>query len=137
MYLWQHAAVSLVISYVVVAYLGLDIQTGMFWIVLGVICGTLIDLDHFLYSVMVRGKSAMKIILREKYMPSKLFAEFYEGGKLHYPSRSRTIFHAIISLLVYSLTLNLFPQYSLIVGINLLAHQICDIDVRWFKWKGY
>jgi hypothetical protein len=133
MYLWQHAAISLVISYIIVAYLGLDIQSGIVWIVFGVISGTLIDLDHLLYSVMTRGKSAIKTILREKYMPHKLFAEFYKGGKLFYPSWSRAIFHAITSLLVYSLTLNLFPQYSLIVGINLLAHQICDIELSWFR----
>ncbi|MEM5834565.1 MAG: hypothetical protein QXQ69_01820 [Candidatus Aenigmatarchaeota archaeon] len=133
MYFWQHTAISLVISYIVTAYLGLDIQNGIIWIILGVISGTLIDLDHLLYSLMTRGKSTIKIILREKYMPSKLFAEFYKDGKLNYPSWSRTIFHAIISLLIYSLTLNLFPQYSLIVGINLLVHQICDIELGWFK----
>ncbi|MEM5829528.1 MAG: hypothetical protein QW040_02410 [Candidatus Aenigmatarchaeota archaeon] len=69
MYLWQHTAESLAISYIIVAYLGLDIQSGIFWIVLGVTSGTLIDLDHLLYSIMTRGKKAVKIILREKYMP--------------------------------------------------------------------
>ncbi|MEM7821454.1 MAG: hypothetical protein QXX38_01405 [Candidatus Aenigmatarchaeota archaeon] len=137
MYLWQHAAISMVVSYILVTYLGLDIQNGIIWIIVGVIFGTLIDLDHLLYSIMTRGKSAIKIILREKYMPSKLFSEFYKEGKLYYPSWSRSAFHAIISLLVYSLTLNLFPSYSLIIGINLLIHQICDIEASWFKWKKY
>lgn len=135
MYIWQHAAISLIISYIVVAYLGLDIQNGIVWIIIGVSSGTLIDLDHLLYSIMTRGKSAIKIILKEKYSPNKLLSEFSKGGKLYYPAWSRSFFHLIISLLVYSLSLNFFPQYSLIIGINLLIHQICDIDIRWLKWK--
>lgn len=135
MYIWQHAAISLIISYIVVAYLGLDIKNGIVWIIIGLSSGTLIDLDHLLYSIMTRGKSAIKIILKEKYSPNKLLSEFNKGGKLYYPSWSRSFFHLIISMLVYSLSLNLFPQYSLIVGINLLIHQICDIDIGWFKWK--
>lgn len=133
MYTWQHLTISLVMSYALVAYLSLDIQTGITWIIIGCVFGTLIDLDHFLYNIMTRGGKAVKIILKEMYTPQELWKSIHTGGKLSFPSYSRSIFHVLTSLLAYLLTLNLFPQYHLIVGITLLTHQICDIDLKWFK----
>jgi len=131
---WWHLAVSLIISYILVASLGLDISTGIKWIIVGCIFGTFIDLDHILYAFLVYRKKGWKYIKRGILRPKELIKEFQEKGILHFHAWRRMILHTITMLSIYALSLYLFPSYSLIIGLVFIAHLILDIEPRWLKY---
>lgn len=131
---WWHLALSLIISYILVASLGLNISTGIKWIIVGCIFGTLIDLDHLLYASLVYGKEGLKYIKGITH-PKELIKEFQEKGVLYFHAWRRIILHTITMFSIYALSLYLFPSYSLIIGLVLIAHLICDVEPRWLKLK--
>jgi hypothetical protein len=131
---WWHFAISLLISYTIVASLNLDVGTGIAWIVVGCITGTLIDIDHVLYAFLVFKGRAWKVIHKGVVDPKGLLREFESKGKLHYHARRRMIVHTLTMLGTYLLSLNLFPSYSLVIGVSYLAHLVLDIEPRWLKY---
>lgn len=131
---WWHLALSLIVSYMLVASLGLDIVTGIKWIIVGCIFGTFIDLDHVLYVLLVYGKKGWKYIKKGIIHPKELIAEFEKSGTLHFHAWRRMILHTITMLSTYIISLYIFPSYSLVIGIVYIVHLILDIEPRWLKY---
>lgn len=131
---WWHLATSLIVSYVVVAYLGLDIFTGISWIIVGCVFGTFIDLDHILYVFLFYRKKRWLYIKKRITYPKELIKEFQEKGALHFHSYRRMILHIMTMFCGYMISLYLFPSYSLIIGLVFITHLILDIDPRWLKY---
>lgn len=131
---WWHLAASLIISYILVASLGLDIVTGVSWIIVGSFFGTFIDSDHILYAVLVHRRDAKKIIKKSILDPKGLIDDFREKRSLNFNSAVRMVLHAITMSTVYVISLYLFPSYSLVIGIAFITHLMLDIDTRWFKY---
>jgi len=131
---WWHLAASLVISYILVASLGLDIVTGISWIIVGCIFGTFIDLDHVLYAILIYKKKAGPIIRKGIVDPKGLIDDFSKKRILSILAWKRLIFHFFTMLAVYTISLYVFPSYSLVIGIVFISHLILDIDPRWLKY---
>jgi len=131
---WWHLAASLIISYVLVASLGLDITAGIKWIIVGCFFGTFIDVDHVLYAILIFKKDAWSIIRKGIIDPRGLINDFTKEGVLKFHAGRRTILHLITMLTVYVISLYLFPSYSLVIGIVFISHLILDIEPRWLKY---
>ncbi|MDI6798824.1 MAG: hypothetical protein QMD12_02395 [Candidatus Aenigmarchaeota archaeon] len=131
---WWHLASSLIVSYILVASLGLDIVTGIKWIIVGCLFGTFIDLDHVLYALLVYGKEGWKYIKKDIIHPKELIKEFQEKGILHFHAWRRMILHTTTMFSTYMISLYVFPSYSLVIGLVYLVHLIFDIELRWLKY---
>lgn len=131
---WWHLVASLIISYILVASLGLDIATGMIWIAVGILFGTLIDLDHILYAILIYKRDAGKLIWKGMVDPRGLINDFRRRGTLSMLAWKRLVFHLFSMLAVYAISLYSFPSYSLVIGIVFISHLILDIDPRWLKY---
>jgi len=128
---WWHLATSLIISYSLVALLGLDFATGLKWIYVGCIAGTLIDLDHLLYAFLEFREKALTYIKNGILNPTGLIKDFYLKGSLKHHAYRRLILHTFTMLGSYSFTLYAFSSYSLIVGLMFIVHLLLDIEPRW------
>lgn len=131
---WWHLAISLILSYILVASLSLDINTGISWIIVGCAFGTLIDLDHVLYVVLFYKGDVKEIVRRGITDPKGLMREFQEKGTLHFHGWRRMIFHTITMLSTYTISLYISSSYSLVIGLVFIAHLILDIKPRWLKY---
>ena len=131
---WWHLAASLIISYILVASLGLDIETGASWIAVGTLFGTLIDLDHIVYAILVYKRDAGKIIRKGIVDPRGLINSFRRKGTLSKLAWKRFAFHLFSMLAVYAISLYSFPSYSLVIGIVFISHLVLDINPRWLKY---
>ncbi len=131
---WWHLAISLLVSYILVASLSLDMETGIKWIIAGCVFGTFIDLDHLPYAFFVFKRKAFKVIKKGIIHPKGLIKEFEGKGSLDFHAWRRMILHAITMSLVYTISLYIFPNYSLVIGVVFLVHLICDINPRWLKY---
>lgn len=134
---WWHFAISLTVSYILVASLSLDITTGINWIIVGCVFGTLIDFDHIIFSLVTKRKAA-KIILRDMFIPRKLIKDFKFKHPLFISPIKMRIFQIFTSLTLLSITLYILPSYYLLVGIVLLVHNISDIPevISYLKKSG-
>ena len=131
---WWHLAASLIVSYILVASLGLDIATGISWIIVGCFFGTFIDVDHVLYAILIYKKKAWPIIHKGIVDPRGLINDFRTGGVLSMLAWKRLIFHLFTMMAIYMLSLYLFPSYSLVIGIAFICHLAMDMDYRWLKY---
>jgi len=128
---WWHLTASLIISYVLVASLGLEFYHGLELIIVGCVAGTLIDLDHLLYAFLTFRERAWEYIEKGLFDPKGLMEEFRKGGRLYFHAWRRMILHCITMLSIYAISLNFFPSYSLVIGITFIVHLIMDIEPRW------
>ena len=128
---WWHLTASLIISYVLVASLGLEFHHGLELIIVGCVAGTLIDLDHLLYAFLTFRERAWEYIEKGLFDPKGLMEEFRKRKELTLHVRRRMILHCITMLLIYAISLSFFPSYSLVIGIAFIAHLIMDIEPRW------
>jgi len=131
---WWHLAASLIVSYILVASLGLDIVTGITWIAVGCFFGTFIDLDHVVYAILIFKKKARPIIYKGIVDPKGLIDDFGKKRILSILAWKRLIFHLFTMLTIYTISLYLFPSYSLVIGVVFISHLILDIDPRWLKY---
>jgi hypothetical protein len=128
---WWHLASSLIVSYFLVSFIGLDFSTGLSWIIIGCAAGTFIDLDHLLYALLAFRRKRWKYIKRGVLDPKGLMKEFQRRGILGFHAWRRKILHTITMLSVYLLSLYAFPSYSLVIGTVFIVHLILDINPRW------
>lgn len=128
---WWHLAVSSIVSYSLVAFLGLDFPTGVRWIIVGCAAGTFIDLDHFLYAFLAFRGEALKYIKKGILNPKGLMKELQEKGTLASHVYRRRVLHVLTMLTVYSLSLYAFPSYSLVIGVAFILHLLLDLEPRW------
>lgn len=131
---WWHLAASLIVSYALVASIGLDIPAGISWIAVGSFFGTFIDLDHVLYAILIYKKRAWPIIHKGIINPRGLINDFRKGGTLPMLVWRRFIFHLFTMLAVYVISLYLFSSYSLVIGIVFISHLVLDIKPGWLKY---
>ena len=128
---WWHLTASLIISYALVASLGLEFYHGLELIIVGCVAGTLIDLDHLLYAFLTFRERAWEYIEKGLFDPKGLMEEFRKRKELTLHIRRRMILHCITMLSIYAISLSFFPSYSLVIGIAFIAHLIMDIEPRW------
>jgi len=128
---WWHLATSLVVSYSLVALLGLNFSTGLNWIIAGCVAGTFIDLDHILYALLVFKDKWRKYIIAGIEDPKGLMLKFQKKGTLVSHAQKRMILHVVSMLSIYTISLYAFPSYSLVIGLVFIVHLLLDIDPRW------
>jgi hypothetical protein len=128
---WWHLATSLLVSYSLVTLLGLNFSTGLKWIVVGCAAGTLIDLDHLLYVLLVFKDKWWKYVKFGIEDPKGLMLKFQKKGTLASHAHKRMILHTLTMLSVYTISLYVFPSYSLVIGLVFIVHLLLDIEPRW------
>jgi|YelNatPaOPRAMG01_1025707.scaffolds.fasta_scaffold17559_1 hypothetical protein len=128
---WWHLATSLLVSYSLVTLLGLNFSTGLKWIVVGCAAGTLIDLDHLLYVLLVFKDKWWKYVKFGIEDPKGLMLKFQKKGTLASHAHKRMILHTLTMLSIYTISLYVFPSYSLVIGLVFIVHLLLDIEPRW------
>jgi hypothetical protein len=131
---WWHLAFSLIISYALVASLGLDVEAGIKWIIVGCLFGTLIDLDHIPYAYIIYREKTVEVVKRSILDPRGLIREFEAGGSLTLHASRRLLFHSLEMFIIYTICLYLFPAYSLVIGLAFIGHLLLDASPRWLKY---
>ena len=126
---WIHATISLMAMYFLVSYLSIPLQMGIKWIIVGILFGTLIDLDHIIYLFLKSGKNK-KVMMKYIFRPKKLFNEMW-SGKLVMRTIERTLLHVVTMLFTFLLAFIFLKVYLIPIGVSLLIHLICDLpDLR-------
>jgi hypothetical protein len=85
-----------------------------------------IDIDHIILCLLTE-KNNKKILLKNVFSPRKLIKYFEFGDILFMSPVKVRIFQTFTSIIIFILTLFLFPKYYFIVGVVLLVHNIFDV----------
>lgn len=131
----KHLIASILLTAVLSAFFGLDIQGMLLWITLGALAGTLVDLDHLVIGMVIGRKSLM----RDLFNPHSLINDFAPGGRLNIFTRSgmssqeklRLYFylstHSTTIVSVYVLSGHFLGDLALPIQYSATAHLTYDL----------
>lgn len=122
----RHFAISLAISIAVAAAFAPDMTAAFIWTIVGTLAGTLIDLDHFAFSILTKGRRAFILLLKNAFSYSGVIRLYETGGPLYFNCVARLTVHALTIGIMLSLTAVLLPLLLLPISAVLLAHIALD-----------
>jgi len=127
----DHFLLSVAVGLAAGLYAGLDLLTGLGWIVLAAVVGVGIDFDHFLVAWYNTGDPrAIRYCLRNPravFLDQESIFHEYELGKL-----DRLLSHMLIGGPLVAALWVLAPPLALLAAASLYAHVVADLyqDIR-------